>query len=209
MTFYEVSLKAFHIPGPSNTVANAISRNNMVVFESQVPHVAASAPTVAPQTAIDLLIQHCPDWTSVAWSRLFKNSLHQEQQTQPEGCMYRTGESRYIRFCIQASLLDYPASERVLMMFVAHLRIHTAAGSWVNKELLSSSTACPNLQGFGRSRHSYDAPAGICDEGYQEIISPEHYVGLDSQLLPRHAKGPKASVAKSGQQGGSKVTCVL
>ena len=76
--FYETSLKAVHIPGTSNTVADAISRNNMVAFQSQVPHIAAIAPTGIPPAAVSLLIQHRPDWTSVAWSQLFKNFLQQE-----------------------------------------------------------------------------------------------------------------------------------
>ena len=76
--FYEMSLKAVHFLGTSNTVADAISRNNMIGFQSQVPHVVAIAPAGIPPAAINLLIQHHPDWTSVAWSQLFKNFLQQE-----------------------------------------------------------------------------------------------------------------------------------
>ena len=76
--FYEVSLKPVHISGPSNTVADAISRNNLAVFQSQVPHVAATAPTRIPPVVINLLIRKCPDWTSVPWCQLFKNFLQQE-----------------------------------------------------------------------------------------------------------------------------------
>ena len=35
--------------------------------------------------------------------------------------VYRTGEGRYNKFCAQAGLPNYPASERVLMLFAAHL----------------------------------------------------------------------------------------
>ena len=84
--FYEMFLKPVHIPGPTNTVADAISRNNMGIFQSQVPQVATMAPARIPPSVVDLLIQQCSDWTSAHWSQLFKNSLQLEQLPQPERC---------------------------------------------------------------------------------------------------------------------------
>ena len=53
---YEMSLKSVHIPGPSNT-----QMRSLVVFLSQVPHVAALGPTEVPQAVIDPIIRHYPD----------------------------------------------------------------------------------------------------------------------------------------------------
>ena len=71
--FYEMIQKPVHIPGPTNTVADVISRNNMGVFQSQVLQVATMAPARIPPSMVNFLIQQCPDW-----SQLFKNSLQLE-----------------------------------------------------------------------------------------------------------------------------------
>ena len=70
----ELSLRSVHIPGIQNVAADAISRNNMLVFNTQVPG-ATPAPVDLPPEALDLLIGQRPDWTSPAWCRWFSNWL--------------------------------------------------------------------------------------------------------------------------------------
>ena len=55
----EITLRAVHIPGLLNTGADAISRDNLIIFHSQVPAARPSPtplPTPLPPAAIDLLI---------------------------------------------------------------------------------------------------------------------------------------------------------
>ena len=73
---YTVSLWSVHIPGVQYVAADAISRNNMVVFNTRVPG-ATPAPVNLPPKALDLLIGQRPDWTSPAWCRWFSNWLQQ------------------------------------------------------------------------------------------------------------------------------------
>lgn len=73
---FEISLRAIHIPGHLNTGADAISRNNLPLFHSQVPR-ARPAPTPIPHALMDLLAHQRPDWTSPRWSQLFKTCLLQ------------------------------------------------------------------------------------------------------------------------------------
>lgn len=73
---YEITMWPTHVPGIENRIADAISRNNMSIFHSQVPK-ADPAPAVVPTEVIQLLIKQCPDWTSQAWSQWFKNCLQQ------------------------------------------------------------------------------------------------------------------------------------
>ena len=75
-TFFKISVKAAHIAGLRNTGADALSRNNMHLFFSQVP-TANKTSTPIPSALIDLLIHQQPDWTSQTWSQLFTNCLQQ------------------------------------------------------------------------------------------------------------------------------------
>ena len=75
-TFFKISVKAAHIAGRRNTRADALYRNNMHLFFSQVP-TANKTLTLIPTALIKLLIHQQPDWTSQAWSRPFTNCLRQ------------------------------------------------------------------------------------------------------------------------------------
>ena len=59
----QFSLTAVHIPGADNIGADAISRDNLILFHSQVP-MARPSPTPLPDAAINLLVLQQPDWTS-------------------------------------------------------------------------------------------------------------------------------------------------
>ena len=59
-TFHEITMFPVHIPGLENRAADAISRNNISIFYSQVPQ-ADPTPMVVPPEVIQLLIQQCPD----------------------------------------------------------------------------------------------------------------------------------------------------
>ena len=64
---WEVEMRAVHIPGRLNTMADALSRNNMKMFFSQASEAARTPTEVSPQL-VDLLVTAQPDWTSPAWS---------------------------------------------------------------------------------------------------------------------------------------------
>ena len=71
--FYELSLRPVRVLGSFNIVADAISRNNMVLFRLQVPG-ARPMPMNLPPILLDLFIHQCPDWTSLAWCQSFSSS---------------------------------------------------------------------------------------------------------------------------------------
>ena len=64
---------ASHIPGVTNTLADALSRDNAALFLSQVPH-AQQEPSSIPQPLIDLLVCNIT-WTSTVWTELFRDTL--------------------------------------------------------------------------------------------------------------------------------------
>ena len=74
---WEVEIKAVHIPGRQNVLADALSRNKMQLFFSQAPG-AIREPTEVPTQLVELLVTVQPDWMSPAWSRLFTNCLRQD-----------------------------------------------------------------------------------------------------------------------------------
>ena len=86
--YYRFQITAEHIPGILNTAADAISRNNISLFQSLVPQ---TPPVALPQTMVDLIVNNRPDWGSNRWTHLFTSSLikdsplPQEQSTSLDG----------------------------------------------------------------------------------------------------------------------------
>ena len=72
----EITIKAVHIPGRQNGIADAISRNNMSAFFLQAPRVRKLLCEV-PVALIELLVIRKPDWTSPSWSQLLTDCLQQ------------------------------------------------------------------------------------------------------------------------------------
>ena len=65
-----VHIHATHIPGQSNSAADALSRNCLHSFLQMVPE-ADRHPTPIPQVLVDMTVREQPDWTSVHWAQLF------------------------------------------------------------------------------------------------------------------------------------------
>ena len=69
---YQFMYCAQHLPGVSNTAADALSRDNMPLFLSFVPQGHQSR---VRQDLTELLITRQPDWGSNSWISLFKATL--------------------------------------------------------------------------------------------------------------------------------------
>ena len=67
---FHFSLVSRHIPGKHNTLADALSRNNLTYFLSNHPQ-AQPFPTPIPTPLHEALISLRPDWTSQSWADLF------------------------------------------------------------------------------------------------------------------------------------------
>ena len=72
---FEITLRAVHVPGVQNTLADAISRNNVSYLFSQVEW-ATTGRVAIPHQVLDILVKQQPDWTSLAWTQeLFSAGL--------------------------------------------------------------------------------------------------------------------------------------
>ena len=71
---YHFMLEAQHVPGHHNQIADALSRNNMLLFSSLHPQ-AVPVPEPIPQEAIQMAMMTNTDWTSQTWRALFKATL--------------------------------------------------------------------------------------------------------------------------------------
>ena len=80
-SIFNFHLSASHIPGIQNTVADAISRDNLGVLSSLLPQ--ATQVTVPPAVAEFLL--YPPRWGSPSWTEQFARSLHQASPQPPPG----------------------------------------------------------------------------------------------------------------------------
>ena len=74
-SFYDFWFTASHIPGITNTNADALSRNNMVVFFSQAPG-SDKDPIQIPNHLVQLVSLN-QTWISTAWMMLFKATILQ------------------------------------------------------------------------------------------------------------------------------------
>ena len=71
---YGIHIRAVHIPGNKNVLADAISRDNLSLLFSQVPE-AASGHTLVPQDLVEVLVNKQVEWTSASWCQQFRNCL--------------------------------------------------------------------------------------------------------------------------------------
>ena len=71
--YFGFHFKAEHVPGVKNSVADALSRNNVHLFLSLVPQ--ALARSVIPLQLQELLVGRIPDWGSSDWTILFRSCL--------------------------------------------------------------------------------------------------------------------------------------
>ena len=70
---WQCRLIADHLPGAQNSIADALSRNNTLLFRSLLPQ-AASQPTKIPLALMQLLLVSRPDWTSPHWTDLWTST---------------------------------------------------------------------------------------------------------------------------------------
>ena len=68
-SYHNFWFTASHIQGKQNTLADALSRNNMNFFYSQVPQASREQPRI-PRELVTLLAQNL-SWISTAWIQQF------------------------------------------------------------------------------------------------------------------------------------------
>ena len=110
---FNIALLSSHIPGPTNTLADALSRNNIHLFFSTFPQ-ASPTPTPIPLSLISMLLQL--DLPTLERSGFMQASLAPSTQSS-----YATAHRRYTDFCKKALLQPYPTTESTLCSFVAYL----------------------------------------------------------------------------------------
>ena len=71
--YHNFWFQAAHIAGKDNKLADALSRNNMSFFLSQVPQPLPRPSTVPP--SLITLVSQSLTWTSTSWMKLFDDTL--------------------------------------------------------------------------------------------------------------------------------------
>ena len=66
-----------HIRGNDNTLADALSRNNLPLFLRSRPQAQAT-PTPLPSALQELLLHQKPDWTSTRWTQLWTSIFNMQ-----------------------------------------------------------------------------------------------------------------------------------
>jgi len=113
---FQLSMPAVYLPGKENTIADAISRNNLSLFHSLYPQTPdrSSCSTGRP---VDGIVPGL-DLQSVnkAVERYFSTGLASGTKK-----TYQAGQRHYLSFCEQSAIAPLPASENTLCRFVAVL----------------------------------------------------------------------------------------
>ena len=73
--YHGFSLRCVHVPGASNRVADALSRNALPSFFAQVPG-ADPDPQPVPRHLINALLCKSGDWLSPTWREQFGSTIH-------------------------------------------------------------------------------------------------------------------------------------
>ncbi len=71
---FKLVIRAKHIRGKENVLADALSRNNLSFFFHNFPQ-ANHLLTRIPQPVLEVLITSKPDWTSTNWAKLFSSTV--------------------------------------------------------------------------------------------------------------------------------------
>ena len=69
---FDFWFSAIHIPGQLNSTADAISRNRLDLFFTEVPQAASTPAPVSP--SLVRLVSQCTSWISPSWIELFKEA---------------------------------------------------------------------------------------------------------------------------------------
>ena len=69
---YQFSIRASHLSGVCNTLADALSRDRLSRFRSHHPQARSRPSAISPEL-LDLLIVSKPDWTSPHWTNLWSS----------------------------------------------------------------------------------------------------------------------------------------
>ena len=76
---FNLLLSATHIAGIENSLADALSRDNLSFFFTHHPP-ANHSPSPIPSALLDLLVHSRPDWMSASWSSMFNSIFSQHSQ---------------------------------------------------------------------------------------------------------------------------------
>ena len=80
--FFEITIRADHIPGVLNTAADKFSRNQVAQFLCSYPN-ASHIPTKIPISLLRIVSPVRLDWTSRAFTRHFRHAIELTQQYSP------------------------------------------------------------------------------------------------------------------------------
>ncbi len=69
---FNLLLSAVHLAGKANSLADALSRNNLTLFLTNYPQANSKASPIPP-ALLDLLVHAKPDWISQSWTRMFNS----------------------------------------------------------------------------------------------------------------------------------------
>ena len=102
---FNLLLSAAHIAGTDNSLADALSRDNLSLFLKHHPQ-ANPSPSIVPSALLDLLVHSSPDWTSPSWSKMFNDIFTQLSQKTPCTPTPRATDDTAVSAHAQASSLS-------------------------------------------------------------------------------------------------------
>ena len=77
LAHFNIQLIPEHVPGIYNQAADALSRDKLSSFRTQM-NFADPEPTELPDPLLELIVHRRPDWTSGIWTALWNNFLRRD-----------------------------------------------------------------------------------------------------------------------------------
>ena len=118
---FDFELIAQHNPGRDNSLADALSRDDLPSFFVQVPS-ADHAPTPVPVALQVRLSKAQPFWKSPDWRDWYSHALAPSTSR-----TYASAQTRYLHFCSSINIPALPVNEQCLYQFVVLLATQRVA----------------------------------------------------------------------------------
>ena len=150
-SFHKFQYSAVHVPGVYNTAADALSRSSITDFSPFVPQIPACrvpdnhGTAGSPDAGLDL----------PGVDRSVQTLIGRGLSTRSHAS-YRTGITRYLRFCQRFSLPSLPLSQLNLCRFVAFLHAQNLSPSTIRVYL--SGVRYHQIQSGGLDPSRIDMP---------------------------------------------------
>jgi len=179
---FQMKVTAVHVPQVANTLADAISCNNLLTLFSQVLGVAGRKAAI-PADLLSQLVEHQPRLDVSGLDQTVRQLFSADLAPATRKNLWCEGAA--IPWFLSAILLDQPLPNvGTSLRGFCGILISREAVSLHGTELPGRSEVCPDCSRFGGPLQGRDAPSEICGEEVATSAQLQWPQAPQAQRLP-------------------------